>query len=225
MDVVDKKRLIEHTHRYNKLNLRTNYSASNTTGKLKFTIPPLNSSGFAHPSKNECICKIRKVYIGTALGSSIAPIGYMTITDFLSASGESANFFPEGLTLNTSIASHNVVFAQSNSSSGGGDGFNGITDTTQAKSMLGVMLPPKDYRYIVPTIGDNQFLEGMGVYKYEDFSKIEDSGTLCSNPFGKTFEIWLSGPDDYVPLLPVDESGEAIDDSVFVGVEIEVMTL
>jgi|TARA_Y100000289_G_C3927837_1_gene154558 hypothetical protein len=220
MDSVDKKRLIEHTHRYNKLNLRTSYTANNTTGKLKFTIPPLNSSGFAHPSKNECICKIRKVYIGTGVGSSISPIGYMTITDFLAGGGTPA-FFGEGLTLNTSISSHNVVFAQS----GSGDGFNGLTDTTQAKSMLGVMMPPKGYRYIIPTLGDNQFLEDMGIYDYEDFSKIEDSGTLCSNPFGKTFEIWLSGASDFVPLVPVDESGEAIDENVRIAVEIEVMTL
>ena len=221
MDVLDKKRLIEHTHRYNKLNLRSFYSEFNRTGKLKFTLPPLNSSGFAQPSKNECICKIRKVYIGLGKGSSITPIGWITANDLVSGGGP--EFYAEGLTLNTSISSHNSVFAQQPDDTT--DGFNGITDTKQAKSMLGVMLPPKDYSYIVPTIGDNQFLEGMGIIKYEDFSKIEDSGTLCSNPFGQSFEIWISSGRDFTPLLPTDETGEEVDTSVLISVELEVMAL
>ena len=83
----------------------------------------------------------------------------------------------------------------------------------------------RDYSYIVPTIGDNQFLEGMGIIKYEDFSKIEDSGTLCSNPFGQSFEIWISSGRDFTPLLPTDETGEEVDTSVLISVELEVMTL
>ena len=104
MDVLDKKRLIEHTHRYNKLNLRSFYSEFNRTGKLKFTLPPLNSSGFAQPSKNECICKIRKVCIGLGKGSSITPIGWITANDLVSGGGP--EFYAEGLTLNTSTVSY-----------------------------------------------------------------------------------------------------------------------
>lgn len=222
MDVIDKKRIIEHTHRYNKLNLRSFYNEFNTTGKLKFTLPPLNSSGFAQPSKNECICKIRKVYVGFGKGQSLTPIGWMTPQD-LASGGGSPEFYAEGLTLNTSISSHNSVFAQQPDDEI--DGFNGITDTTQAKSMLGVMLPPKNYNYITPAESDPQFIEGMGIIKYEDFSKIEDSGTLCSNPFGQSFDIWISSGRDFTPLLPADISGEEVDTSVLISVELEVMTL
>lgn len=228
MEQIDKKRIVEHTHRYYKLNLKSVYT-TNGGGLLRFTIPPPNSSGFAFPSKNECLAKIRKVYIGRMAegGSQTTPIGYVSYEELATGT---ANFFPEGLVLNTSIMSHNSVFGI-----GQTDGFNGMINNNQStKAMLGCMLPPRKYQYVVPTLGDNAYLVDEGALVYEDFSKIEDSGTLCNNPFGNEFSVWLSSSADYKPVVPVEvpaEEGEGegegleIDENVEISIEIEIMTL
>ena len=224
MESIDKSRLIEHTHRYNKLNLSSPYTSSNTSGKLKFTIPPLNSSGFSYPSKNECLIKIRKVYLGSAKAQAESPISFTPYTDL---TGGVAVGFPEGMTLNTSIISHTNIFCQTPT----GDGFDGISSTAQQpKSMLGCILPPSKYNYFNPTPAGGEplpsvFVQDGGIIIYEDFSKLEDSGTLCSNPFGTTFEIWLSSRYNYTPQIPWDVKGEQIDETIVLGVELEVMTL
>jgi hypothetical protein len=235
METIDKKRIVEHTHRYYKLNLKGVYTIANTDGTLRFTIPPPNSSGFAFPSKNECLMKIRKVYIGrfSETGQETAPIGYGV---FESLGTGTAVFGTSGLTLNTSIMSHNSVFGI-----GQGNGFNGMTQEQSTKAMLGCMLPPRKFQYVVPTLGDNAYLVDEGSLIYEDFSKIEDSGTLCNNPFGNEFQVWLSETHGYKPIVPVltapisfevgggegggEGEGLVIDDKVELSIELEVMTL
>ena len=219
----DKKKLIEHSHRYNKINLSSYYDpdGSNNDGKLKFTIPPLTSSGFAHPSKNECIIKIRKVYIGryTDTGEESNAITWNTI-DGISA-GDPSYYVAEGLTLNTNIATRNQIFAQ-----GEINGFDGITSNYRApKSMIGCFLPPTLNKFVVPSVGANYYQIDFGNVIYQDFSKLEDSGTLASNPFGQTIEVWLSGKADYTPILPYDGAVGQIDGEVEVSLELEVMTL
>lgn len=224
MESIDKSRLIEHTHRYNKLNLSSAYTSSNTTGKLRFTIPPLNSSGFAYPSKNECLIKIRKVYLGDGKSQKENPISFVTYTDLTGGASNPVQF-PEGMTLNTSIISHTNIFCQTQT----GDGFDGISSTAQQpKSMLGCILPPSKYNYFNPASAEPTpaiFVQDGGIIVYEDFSKLEDSGTLCSNPFGTTFEIWLSSRYNYTPQIPYDLKGDQLDETIMLGVELEVMTL
>ena len=234
MEQIDKKRIVEHTHRYYKINLKSAYT-ENGGGILRFTIPPPNSSAFSFPSKNECLAKIRRVYIGrvSETAQEPSPIGYGLYEELASGT---AFFGAEGLTLNTSIMSHNSVFGV-----GQADGFNGMTQDQSTKSMLGCFLPPRNFQYVVPTLGDNAYLVDYGSLVYEDFSKIEDSGTLCNNPFGNEFSVWLSQNIDYKPIVPVQtapasfggegegEEGESeamtIDEKVEISIEIEIMTL
>jgi hypothetical protein len=207
--------LRDRIHRYHKLNMTSNYTNENTTGKLSFTVPTLNRAYHSVTGKNDCLIKIRRVYLSKAGSQSQTPIGFISFDD----PGGFANFHSEGLSLNTSLTSHTNVFCK-----GGEDGF---SSSDSPKSMLGCTLHPSGYSYLPP--GEEgvkgMYLQDVGTVRHEDSSKIEDSGTVCSNPFGTTVDIWLSGLEDYTPLLPYSDDEGEVDGTVYLSVELEVMTL
>lgn len=191
---LDKKVIIEKVNRYTKLNLTGVWSVSGRDGKLSFTIPPLASSGFAQPSKNECIIKIRKVYIdaNNDRGDEIlwGPIS--------SAIGVPIAF-NNGVSLMTSIMSRNNYFL-----TGVGQDVSGMssTNTDFSASKLGVMVKGTTEFNSV----DRGYRADGGI-TFFDNSDIMSSGTLCSNPFGQKVDVWVQREDTAVVLVPFKTTG------------------
>ena len=212
---IDKKRDIERTDRYYKLNLSGKWSSTGTNPKISFTIPPLNSSGFAYPSKNECIIKIRKVYIDVneTRNNCIfwGVIGATGVGDVLP--------YTNGITLASNIMSRNTYFLQGNTQDQEGIGgkYQG-----GAVSRLGAVVRGENNEVMSDgTI----FLNGT--IRYEDFSNISESGVICSNPFGQTVEFWIAqATEGSLPMVPYyNTSGPDRWNDVYLKVELEVYVL
>jgi len=186
---LDKKRVIEKCNRYTKLNLTGVWSDTGTDGKLSFTLPPLASSGFANPSKNDAIIKIRKVYIDANDDRADEILWGKTS----SAVGDPLPF-NNGFSLMTSIMSRNNYFL-----TGAGKDVSGMSSTNSdfSASKLGVMVKgTTQYNSI-----DRGYRADGGI-NYFDNSNIMDSGTLCSNPFGSKIDVWVQREETSDVLVP-----------------------
>tara|TARA_S200002703_G_scaffold13611_1_gene11936 strand:+ start:8631 stop:9287 length:657 start_codon:yes stop_codon:yes gene_type:complete len=218
MAELDKKRIIEKCNRYNKINLTARWD-STTLGKLSFTLPPLTSSGFANPSKNDCLIKIRKVYIDLDDGRNDQI--YWGVVNAPTTTPISAT---NGYNVMTSIMSRNNYFL-----TGSGKDVSGMSSTNSdfSASFLGVMVKG-DNKYHNDNDARNEKLVAGGI-SYFDNSNIMDSGTLCSNPFGSKIDVWVQSEIGSDVLVPYEEKANIPPlkryDNVSIRIELEVYVL
>lgn len=209
---MDKKESIDKCNRYYKLNLSGVFADTGNDGKISFTLPPLASNGFAKPSKNDCIIKFRKVIVD----SDDERAENIYWGEFGDSAPKTRN---AGITLLSNIQSRNNFFLQVADNGGSGMG----TTDDEAYSKLGVTVKPASSFYD----SSARKYYPLGGIHYQDFSKIEDSGTLCSNPFGQKVEFYfVDSQGGRQPLLPFDLSnGASRYANLLLRVELEIMVL
>tara|TARA_R100000655_G_C2956814_1_gene188181 strand:+ start:335 stop:1015 length:681 start_codon:yes stop_codon:yes gene_type:complete len=220
------KRLVKERNNYFKLHLTGQYGQDGT-GRFKFQLPALTEAGFTGANIKDCLMKIRKIYIARLLDTSSEsifpndPLYWLPVSVALGT--ESPLSYTTGFTFNTNVMSRNCFFLQSENNS---------TSAMNSRIEGGIsrfgtiFVPQEKYNPLEP----NAFSEGTSggftpsaQIVYEDFSDIEQSGTLCSIPFGTQMEFYITNDiGGGIPLRPVDRTGTTNDNAVVIRCEFEV---
>lgn len=218
------KRLVKERNNYFKLHLTGQYGGDNT-GRFKFQLPPLTDECFTGANIKDCLMKVRKIYIGRLVDDSentILPSDPMFWLPFNSAmdGGTTPFTYTTGFTFNTNVMSRNNYFLQSEANSTSGMNSNQQIGFSRFGT---IFVPQVKYNALEPNGETQGGFTPSSLITYQDFSDIEQSGTLCSIPFGTNFEFYITNDvGGGIPLVPVNRTGEARDVNVVVRCEFEV---
>lgn len=221
------KRLVKERNNYFKLHLTGQYGGDNT-GRFKFQLPALTDECFTGANIKDCLMKIRKIYIGRIVDDSennilpSDPMFWLPFDDTMSG-GTTPFSYTSGFTFNTNVMSRNCYFLQSEDNSTSGMNSNSKIGFSRFGTIL---VPQVKYNALEPHLVDETLKGGFtpsSLITYQDFSDIEQSGTLCSIPFGTNFEFYVSNDvGGGKPLVPVNRGGTARDVNVVMRCEFEV---